>query len=175
MNKTTLPLLLALTLAAGCSPPATPGDTGGAGPAPAAALSDGDKAKIQENTDKFAAAFNAGDFDGMSACYTEGGVLMPPNAPEAKGRKAIKEYIQTMPPAKDFKITVDSIEGTGDRAIVTGTFSVTFVVPKGPEVKDKGKYIEVREKQADGTWLMSRDMFSSDLPMGGPVAPPKAK
>ena len=168
MNKTLLPILLGLAVVAGCSQPATPGDAGSGAGAPAT-LSDADKAGVQETTDKFVAAFNAGDFDAMAACYTEDGVLMPPNNPAVSGRAAIKEFIGSMPKVKDFSSTIGEIEGTGDRAIVYGTFAITFVMPDGTEMKDNGKFIEVREKQSDGSWLMTHDMFNSDVPMEMPA------
>ncbi len=174
MNIRLLPLMIALAVVAGCGQPATPGDAGTGAGAPAT-LTDADKAKIQEETDKFVAAFNAGDFDAMMTCYTADGVLMPPNAPAATGREAIKTFISTMPKVKEFSITNGEIEGTGDRAIVYGTFAITFVMPDGTEVADKGKFIEVREKQADGTWLMTHDMFNSDMPMEMPAPAPVKK
>ncbi len=174
MNNRVLPLIIALAVVAGCGQPATPGDAGTGAGAPAT-LTDADKAKIQESTDKFVAAFNAGDFDAMAACYTADGVLMPPNNPSVTGHEAIKAFIASMPKVKDFSITHDEIEGTGDRAIVYGKFAITFVMPDGTEVKDKGKFIEVREKQTNGSWLMTHDMFNSDMPMEGPAPAPVKK
>jgi uncharacterized protein (TIGR02246 family) len=171
MKNRVVPLIIALAVVAGCGQPATPGDAGTGAGAPVT-LTDADKANIQEQTDKFVAAFNAGDFDAMAACYIEDGVLMPPNNPEVAGRAAIKTYIGTMPKVKDFSITNGEIEGAGDTAIVYGTFALTFVMPDGTEMKDHGKFIEVRERQSDGTWLMKRDMFSSDMPIEMPAPEP---
>jgi len=170
MNIRLLPMVIAIAVVAGCGQPATPGDAGtGAGETAPATLTDSDKASIREQTDKFVEAFNAGDFDTMMTLYTEDGVLMPPNSPAVTGREAIKAFISTMPKVKDFSITTDEIEGAGDRAIAYGTFALTFVMPDGTEMKDHGKFIEVREKQADGSWLMTHDMFNSDMPMEGPT------
>ena len=36
----------------------------------------------------------------------------------------------------------------------------------GASVEDVGKYIEIRRKQADGSWLLDVDMFNSDLEAG---------
>jgi ketosteroid isomerase-like protein len=40
----------------------------------------------------------------------------------------------------------------------------------GKPMTDKGKYLEVWKKQADGTWKCVVDMFNTDLP-----APPAQK
>jgi len=37
---------------------------------------------------------------------------------------------------------------------------------------ERGKYLTIWHKQADGTWKVVRDMFNSDLPL---AAPAKAK
>ncbi len=44
------------------------------------------------------------------------------------------------------------------------------VRPELPEgaaepVQDRGKYVEIRRKQADGAWLIAVDIFNSDLPI----------
>lgn len=136
-------------------------------------ISDADKASFQESSNKFTVAFMAGDFDTMANMYTTDGVLMPPNSPEAAGREAIKKFLGSMPGVKDFSIAITNVDGSGDTAIVVGTFAITFVMPDKTEAPDKGKFIEIRKKQADGTWLMSRDMFSSDMPMAMEPAPKK--
>jgi ketosteroid isomerase-like protein len=37
--------------------------------------------------------------------------------------------------------------------------------PTGTSVNDRGKYLEVWKKQADGTWKCVMDMWNSDLPL----------
>jgi ketosteroid isomerase-like protein len=58
---------------------------------------------------------------------------------------------------------VDEVEGYGDVAYVIGRYAMTLE-PEGASepVDDEGKYIEIRRKQPDGGWLMSRDIFNSD-------------
>lgn len=34
----------------------------------------------------------------------------------------------------------------------------------GKPIKDRGKYLEVFEKQADGNWKCGADAFNTDLP-----------
>ena len=41
---------------------------------------------------------------------------------------------------------------------------MTVVVDEQP-IQDHGKFIEIRRKQPDGSWLISRDIFNSDLPL----------
>ena len=82
-----------------------------------------------------------------------------------EGRAAIAAWMQGLPPVKDFKLTPVEIEGRGDLAYVKGTFTMSMVPPGAPgPITDVGKYIEIRRRQADGSWLIALDIFNSDLP-----------
>ena len=48
------------------------------------------------------------------------------------------------------------IAGSGDLAYGIGTFSLARPAP------DRGKFVEVYRRQADGSWRCVADMFSSD-------------
>jgi ketosteroid isomerase-like protein len=37
--------------------------------------------------------------------------------------------------------------------------------PAGKPVTDRGKYVTIWKKQADGSWKVIADIFNSDLPM----------
>jgi ketosteroid isomerase-like protein len=53
---------------------------------------------------------------------------------------------------------------------VLGTYTMTIVPPGAPgPVNDSGKYVEVRRKQSDGSWLIAVDIFNSDLPAPQPA------
>jgi ketosteroid isomerase-like protein len=47
--------------------------------------------------------------------------------------------------------------------------------PDGKPMKDRGKFIEVWKKQADGKWKVVADMFNSDIPLPAPEPPKKKK
>ena len=66
-------------------------------------------------------------------------------------------------PLGRFKVENLEVDGTGDFAYVMGTYAITLDLGEGEQVIDNGKYLEIRKKQSDGTWLLYRDMFSSDL------------
>ncbi|HXH61508.1 MAG TPA: SgcJ/EcaC family oxidoreductase [Fimbriimonadaceae bacterium] len=172
MKKNVPMFVLAMAVLVGCGKPPAPMTTPEQTAAPATLTAD-DKAKIQATTDKFDAAFNAGDFEAAASCYTADAMVMPPNGPAVVGHDAIVNFGKSMPKVKDFSATVDEVHGMGDEAVVVGTYKATFIMPDGKSMDDHGKYIEIRKKQADGSWLMYRDIFNSDLPAEGPPPPTK--
>jgi len=69
--------------------------------------------------------------------------------------------------------TATKVDGarSGDLAYITGTYEMTENNAGGKPQTDKGKYLEVWKKQADGSWKCVADMFSTNLP----AAPPAQK
>ena len=98
-------------------------------------------------------------------------VLLPANAPAIAGRAAAEKYFRGFPPFKDLRVEPIEIEGRGDLAYVRGRYSIVVTPPGAPEQRDSGKYLEIWRKQADGTWKMTRDISTSDLP-AAPVRQP---
>ncbi len=48
---------------------------------------------------------------------------------------------------------------------VGGTYELTMNDASGKPVNDRGRYVEVWEKQADGKWKCGTDIWNSDLPV----------
>jgi ketosteroid isomerase-like protein len=119
----------------------------------------------------------AKDVDKTVSYYAEGAVVMPPNASAAttKGsiRSAWKEMLTTPGAAISWKATKVEVAKAGDLAYVSGTYEERMTDASGKTVNDRGKYLEVWEKQADGTWKVIADIWNSDLPASAPAAPEK--
>jgi ketosteroid isomerase-like protein len=79
-----------------------------------------------------------------------------------RGRGAIGEYFADGPAVTAMSFSPVSIAGEGDIAYVMATYDVT-VAPEGSDpIADWGKYIEVRLRGTDNSWLIHRDMWNSD-------------
>jgi Ketosteroid isomerase homolog len=52
-------------------------------------------------------------------------------------------------------------------AWVSGTYELTMNDASGKPINDRGKYLEVWEKQTDGNWKCAADMWNSDLAASG--------
>jgi ketosteroid isomerase-like protein len=58
-------------------------------------------------------------------------------------------------------------------AWVSGTYELTIKDASGKSANDRGKYLEVWEKQPDGNWKCAADMWNSDLAVSEPPAAEK--
>jgi ketosteroid isomerase-like protein len=128
-----------------------------------AALSTADHAAIRASSDRFTQLLVAQDFDSLVRLYTENAVVMPPHHPAVHGRPALRIWIASFPRVSRMSFTIDEAEGRADLAYVRGSYSMTLHPEGAPgPVDDAGKYIEIRKRQADGSWPIATDIFNSD-------------
>jgi len=150
----------ALILAAGCAR---------GGPA---SLSEADKTALRANDDNFVQAVLAKNWAAAAALYTAEASLMQPNGPEVKGSAMIQAWLEAFPPISTFTVEPQEIDGLGDLAYVRGTYSMSFTPPGAPgPIEDRGKYLLIERKQADGSWLITDEIFNSDVPLPAPTPP----
>lgn len=148
-------IVLVAALGAACAP---------AAPAPAG-LSDADRAALAANADAAAAAANSGDKAAWVAMYADDAVMLAPNSEPVNGKAAIAEVINGFPPLSGVKFTQVSVDGVGDAAWVQGTYEMTMTPPGAAPISDRGKYLEVWRKQADGSWKIVRDIYNTSVPL----------
>jgi ketosteroid isomerase-like protein len=103
---------------------------------------------------------------------------MPPHAPVAKGKAAIRAFIAADTAgakAAGVKLVNGSstVEVVGDTGWEAGSYTATDA--SGATV-DSGSYLSVSRK-VNGQWLYVRDTYNSDrpLPAAAPAAPPADK
>lgn len=166
--RTTAALLAMLSLAA-CAPAGT--DTAATDSA-ATAMADpmAVRQAIDAGNARAAAAMNSNDVEGWLANYTADAIVMAPNQPAWRGTDGIRagaKGLMDMFAVSNASFTTEEVKVSGDLAVETGTFEMTMTPKQGKAVTDKGKYIAIWERQADGSWKITRDIFNSDLPMTG--------
>ena len=127
----------------------------------APAVSKDDAAAIRQADLNFVANSLAGDWDALVAGYTEDAVVMPPNQEVVIGRSAIRDLFSVLT-INDFTLETVEMDGRGDLVFARGDYSWTVAVGEGEPVADHGKWLTIWRKQADGTWLLSQDIWNSD-------------
>ena len=109
--------------------------------------------------------------DGYVTFVTEDAVFLPPNAVRIDGRAGVREMMLDFTMAEDFSITWNAtsidVAADGKLAYAIGKFEYSLKDAEGNPVSERGKWFDVFEKQADGSWQCSVGMFNSDLPAGG--------
>ena len=122
---------------------------------------------------QWSAAAAAKDVDKTVSFYSDDAIVMPPNAPGATTKEAIRSIWQDLLASPglviSWKATKVEVAKSGDLACVSGTYEETTTDASGKPVKDRGKYVEVWEKQADGKWKCGTDIWNSDLPATAPA------
>ena len=147
-------LILALT---GCQQPAPQApDTRAA-----------DETAIRAAMDDQMKAGAAFDSAKLASFYTDGAVLIAPDAPVVQGRENMQKYFETMLKEKpDFAFNTAKVEvaRSGDLAYSWGTGKVTGKDRKGKVTETNFKSASVWGKQADGGWKMVVDTWIPDPP-----------
>jgi ketosteroid isomerase-like protein len=116
---------------------------------------------------QWSAAAAAKDLDKTVSYYSDTAIVMPPNAPSVTTKEAIRsawKEMQAPGTAISWKASKVEVASGGDLAYVSGTYEFTMNDASGKPVKDRGKYVEIFKKQADGTWKVVADIWNSDLP-----------
>jgi len=116
---------------------------------------------------QWSAAAGAKDLDKAVSFYSDDAIVMPPNAPVATTKEAIRNVWKDLiasASSVSWKATRVEVAKSGDMAYVSGTYEVILNDASGKPINDRGKYLEVWEKQADGKWMCGADIWNSDLP-----------
>ena len=110
------------------------------------------------------------DPDKWASYFTEDGSGLYPGGPTLNGKAAIRAAMAPFMADPNFSLSFQSTRAmaskSGDMVYSQGTYTMTITDPKTKKpMTDKGKYLTVYLKQADGSWKAVADTFNSDSPM----------
>lgn len=118
-------------------------------------------------------AMKANDLEGVVGCYAPDAVLWMPDAPEARGTKAIRETYAGLMGANtvvDAALSNTVYQTSGDLSTAWGNFVLTLHPKAGGEpVVMKGRFTSV-SKPVGGKWVYLADQASTDPPPPAPAA-----
>jgi uncharacterized protein (TIGR02246 family) len=164
--RTFLPATFALAvLVAGCTP---------AKPPAAPDTRDADAKAIRQIEADGSQAFAARDADKTASFYADDASLFLSGRPAITGRDNIANAFKPFVADKNLSFTLSPdkvvVSKSGDLAYTQGSTTFTYTDPKTKKaVLEKGKYVQVFMKQADGSWKVVADIDNAD----GPPTPVK--
>jgi uncharacterized protein (TIGR02246 family) len=112
-----------------------------------------------------AKAFNEGNADNIAAAFTESGILMAPDMTSMTGREAVRRYYQHI--FDQYKTFLESgykeVRVSGNLAYGVGYAKVKLVPHNGGDtLVSSAKYINLLQRQEDGSWLTTHDIWNAN-------------
>ena len=147
-----------LLLLSGCTqaPPPAPPDTSAA-----------DEKAIRDGEVAWNADWASKDVEKIAAHYADDATLMIPGAPLMKGKDAIKAGFKPMTADTNLALTfsASSVAVSKDIAYTQGSYTLTSTDGKTKKpVSEKGSYVTIYKKQADGSWKAIEDINAPEAP-----------
>ena len=128
----------------------------------------GDDQTLRDLDAQWSKAVGAKDVDKTMSFYSDDATALPPNAPIATTKEAIrkiwKEFMEAPGFAISWKATKVEIAKSGEIGFISGTYAAMINDASGKAMKEQGKYVEIWEKKG-GTWKCGVDIWNSDSPM----------
>ena len=111
---------------------------------------------------------SSGNVDSVLAYWTEDAIVVSPGQPTYSGKAAIRSMVTASMSVPGFHINWTPMKAvvseSGDFGYTTGTNELTIPDPTGKLVTNKGRYLEVWRKDADGKWRCVEDYASTSAP-----------
>jgi uncharacterized protein (TIGR02246 family) len=150
---------LAVLTLVGCMqqtpPPAPPPDTRAA-----------EEAAIRAAVGEWGAAARAKDAAAFASFYADDAVLLLEASPDFTGRAAIGAMIGGMMQDPNFAMSFETssvvVARSGDIAYERGSYGLTLSDANQQPAAQKGNYVMIWRKQADGIWKVAVDSPSSE-------------
>lgn len=121
---------------------------------------------IEESNLKLREAIHKANASAIADMYTEDAMIMPPNSEIVKGKEAIEAMwngaIQMG--MQDIELTTMNVFGSGDYIYEIGKYTVTMQSEGQDSIQDKGKYVDVWKKTADGSCKLHVNIWNSSMP-----------
>ena len=125
-------------------------------------LSETEISAVMEATTQYGSSIIDGDFDMIRSLMDAEVLLMPPNEQAREGIEAAMQFMEEGPSIEG-SISPEQVKGSGNQAYVRGSYNLTFTMNDTTQVADNGKYIEIWEKQEDGSWKITFDIWNSSV------------
>jgi len=120
---------------------------------------------IEAMSNARAEAFNAGDAAAIAAHFTDGAFLMAPGTAKKIGPEAVEAYYQEIFDTYQTRLEsgYEEVKVDGDLAYGRGFAKVTlYEKSTGDTLNSSSKYVNILERQADGSWKTTHDIWNDN-------------
>jgi uncharacterized protein (TIGR02246 family) len=112
---------------------------------------------IEAAVTRYVAASNRGDADALMELYAEDAVLLPPDHEPIEGREAIGEFWR-QGTDQGLEVSTLRVDTDGKLGYLVGRYRLPAT---DTEPADSGKYVMCLERQTDGSWKLTADIWNS--------------
>ena len=115
--------------------------------------------EIARQGERHNAAWRLSNADSVAAVFAPDAVIMFPDAPDARGREAIRAMLAGMfdsTTVESLDVRPDTIEVYGSSAMEWGTYTESVKPRSSPAVSFEGRYVLHWQRQPDGRWAIRR-------------------
>ena len=110
---------------------------------------------------------SAGDWDGLVALYAGNAVQMPPDEPIVLGQEAIRSRTESSPAQSAYEVrsVVEDVHVLSDWAFLRMSYTESWIPQSGDETTIvEGKWLLICQRQADGAWRITNEIWNEDKP-----------
>jgi ketosteroid isomerase-like protein len=127
------------------------------------------EAGLRKATQDWALACNTKQLDDLVELYVPDALVQRPNVPAVRGTAAIREFFFGVLEAGMSEVELDPLRSElfGDFGYEAGRCKSLLPVAMGKRREERGKYLVLLSRQANGEWRIVADSWSSDLSFGG--------
>lgn len=129
-----------------------------------------DVAQVYELWNEYTAACHDGDLERWMSLWIEDGLQMAPDAPPRVGKEQIRTAMQPgfdLFDLRNMVINTEEVRILGDSAYSHGTYTFDMVPKEGGDtVSVWGKFLDILQKQVDGSWKLAIDCHNFNEPAG---------
>ncbi|MEO5826444.1 MAG: DUF4440 domain-containing protein [Gemmatimonadales bacterium] len=108
------------------------------------------------------------DAERTASFYAENAVLMPVAEPSVEGRAAILaewRHVFAIPGiANSARLVAADVSTAGDLGYTRGTYEAPMLSADGQSLLERGKWVSIWKRQADGEWRIIVDIYNTDTP-----------
>jgi len=116
-------------------------------------------------------ACNYRQLEDLVSIYSSDALVLRPNHPAVRGTAAIREFFFAALDSGVGDVEIDPIrlDVIGDVAYEAGRFKMLVPLAVGKRREERGKYLALLSRQANGEWRIVSDCWSSDLSLPKPA------